>query len=127
MAVRKETREKLDSMTKPDVYSLLLFALFKLRDVPEYSSLSELAYVLDGESLLNLLTYFGGTTIKVPTVAELKLVLNVLLLYQYTALDGIDYDKALTMIDSKGYQQSEINDCYAKLSSILSRYDFGGR
>ena len=125
MTTRQEIAKKLDSMTEQDIYSLMLFSLFKLKDVPEYSSMSELAYVLDGENLLNLLTYFGGTTIKIPTVTELRMVLNVLLLYQYTAVDGMDYDSAMKQIDFKGASSEDIRNCYIKLSSILSKYDFG--
>ena len=125
MTTRQEIAKKLDSMTEQDIYSLMLFSLFKLKDVPEYSSMSELAYVLDGENLLNLLTYFGGTTIKIPTVTELRMVLNVLLLYQYTTVDGMDYDSAMKQIDFKGASSEDIRNCYTKLSSILSKYDFG--
>ena len=59
-----------------DVYSLMLFAMFKLRDIPEYASLSEMVYILDKDSLLKLCEYFGGLTIKIPTIEELESIRN---------------------------------------------------
>ena len=58
----------LNTLKERDVYSLLLFCLYKLSDIPEYSSLSELVYVMDKKNFLNFCEYFGGQTIKVPTI-----------------------------------------------------------
>ena len=68
-------REQLDSLKVTDIYSLILFTLYKLKDIPEYSTLSELAYILDKKSLLNFFEYFGGTTITIPTLKDFKLVI----------------------------------------------------
>lgn len=72
---------ELDTLRDKDIYSLVMFALFKLRDIPEYSSLSELAYVLDRENMLKLCEYFGGLTIRIPTIDELESILYSLVLY----------------------------------------------
>lgn len=53
-------RNNIENLKQTDFYSLLLFSLFKMTDIPEYSSISQLAYVLDRENLLNLCEYFGG-------------------------------------------------------------------
>ena len=76
MSSVKKTYENLKSQ---DIYSLVLFCLYKLKDVPEYSSLSELAFVMDKDNLLNFCEYFGGQTIKVPTIQELKDIMFALL------------------------------------------------
>ena len=47
-------KEELAKLKDIDVYSLMLFAMFKLRDIPEYASLSEMVYILDKDSLLKL-------------------------------------------------------------------------
>ena len=122
--MKKETREKLNSMKMTDVYSLVLFALFKLKDVPEYSSISELAYILDGKGLFNFLEYFGGTTLKVPTMNEFKVVIEALLLYQYVNIEGIEYNQALKLMEDSSSSLREIKTCYAKLVNILNEYDF---
>ena len=60
----------LNNLKEQDWYSMALFCLYKLIEVPEYSSLGELPYVLDKENLLNLCEYFGGQTIKIPMRAR---------------------------------------------------------
>ena len=40
-------KENIDNLKQQDIYSFLLFVLYRLTGVNEYSSLSELAYVLD--------------------------------------------------------------------------------
>ncbi len=115
---------EFDILKGADIYSLVLFSLFKLVDSPEYSTIGELPYILDKKNLLNLCTYFGGRTIKIPTVAELYSVMNVLLLYQYVKVDGIDYDEAVAKI---GYKQSELNNIkkfYNSICDILDNYNF---
>jgi hypothetical protein len=49
--------------------------------VPDYMVLSELVYVLDKDNLLKLCEYFGGSTIKIPTIKELESIVYSLLLY----------------------------------------------
>ena len=61
-------KEELQKLHEPDIWSLLLFVLFKIKDIPEYSGISELAYILDRKNLLKLCEYFGGTTITMPTI-----------------------------------------------------------
>ena len=61
-------RKELDNLKMTDTFSLILFVLYKIRDVKEYSTLSELAYILDKDALLNLCEYFGGMSIKIPTI-----------------------------------------------------------
>ena len=55
--------------------------MYDLRKVPEYTTLSELCYLLDVESFMKLLKYFGGQTIKIPTKEEFSDIIQVLLLY----------------------------------------------
>lgn len=123
--MKKETKEKLNSMKVDDVYSLIMFALFKLKDVPEYSSLSELAYVLDGKRLFSFLEYFGGTTIRVPTLSELKTITEALLLYQYVNIEEIEFGQAIKLLDvNEETSVKEIKSCYAKLVDLLHDYEF---
>lgn len=124
--MKKETREKIESLKVTDVYSLILFALYQMKDIPEYSSLSEVVYLLDKDSLFNLLEYYGGTTIRIPTIKEFKLVLNGLLLYQFVNLEGVDFNTAFKNIEVE-YQTKDTKECYFKLVEILDKYDFRRR
>ena len=100
----------------------MLFVLFKLRDIPEYSTLSELIYILHKDEFLRLCEYFGGMKIKIPTIEELERLINVLILYQYTNIDKMEYDDAIKILDCNKKELSEIKKDYNKIIPILERY-----
>ena len=117
-------KEELARLNEIDTYSLILFALYKLRDIPEYSSLSELAYVLDKDNLLKLCEYFGGLTIKVPTIYELEAIVYSLVLYQYVDIDGMKYEDAIKLIGHKSYNLRQVKSDYNRIKEILRNYNF---
>ena len=117
-------KEELSKLKTTDIYSLLLFILYKTREIDEYSALSELAYVLDKDNLLNLCEYFGGVTLRIPTIDELESLINSLLLYQYIDIDGYSYKEAIKIIGFNSSQLRQVKKDYLKLSSILSKYSF---
>lgn len=118
------TNEDLDLLKVNDIYSLMLFAIYKMKDIPEYATLSELSYVLKKDSLLNFFEYFGGTTIKVPTISEFKVVIKALLLYQYVKLENIEFNKAVKMIDLEENKLKDVKHCFCVIGDILDKYDF---
>ena len=120
-------KEELSTLKETDIYSLILFSLFKLRNIPEYASLSELVYILDRESLLKLCEYFGGMTLKIPTIQELESLVYVLVLYQYVNIDGMNYDDAIKLIGYKSSDLKRVKADYRRLCSILDEYDFKRR
>ena len=117
-------KEELAKLKDIDVYSLMLFAMFKLRDIPEYASLSEMVYILDKDSLLKLCEYFGGLTIKIPTIEELESIIYSLVLYQFVNIDGMDYDDAVKIIGHKSSQLRQVKSDYVRICDILDKYDF---
>ena len=117
-------KEELEKLRSVDIYSLIMFALFKLRDVPEYSTLSELVYLIDRENLLKLCEYFGGMTISIPTIDELESLVYSLLLFQYVDIDKMEYDKAVELIGHKSSDLRKVKADYMKLKELLDRYDF---
>lgn len=115
-------RKELDNLKMTDTFSLILFVLYKIRDVEEYSTISELAYILDKDALLDLCEYFGGMSIKIPSIDELESIINSLLLYQYINIDGYSYDEAIKKIGFDSFQLRQIKKDYNKICSILSEY-----
>lgn len=115
-------REELKNLKTADVFSLLLFVLYKIRDIKEYSTISELAYVLDKENLMKLCEYFGGMTITIPTIDELENVINSLLLYQYVDIDGYTYNEAVKEIGFDTTELRKIKSEYNKISAVLDNY-----
>lgn len=120
----KEELEKLKTM---DVFSLLLFILYKVRDIDEYSTVSELAYVLDKENLLKLCEYFGGITLRIPTIDELENIINSLLIYQYVNIDGGEYKDAAKKIGFDSCDLRRVKKEYNKIVEILDKYSFTRR
>ena len=119
------TKTKIEKLTEQDTYSLLLFALYKLQDVPGYSVLSELTYVLDKDSLLKLSELFGGMTITIPRTRDIKLASYCLLLYKYVELDGMDFNKAIKNLNMNNeYSLKEIKELYFTLCDVLKNYSF---
>ena len=109
-----------------DIWTLLLFALYKIKDLPEYSTLSELAYILDKKSLLKLCEYFGGITMNIPTIEDLENLTKSLLLYQYTIIEHKTYDEAIKLLgDTDNLRLIKSN--YVKLCNILDKYTFSER
>lgn len=117
-------KEDLAKLNEVDTYSLILFVLYRLRSVPEYSAISELAYVLDKNNLLRLLEYFGGLTITIPTVEELEEIVQSLLLYQYVDIDGKSFEEALKLVGKKTTDIRIVKRNYSKIKEILEQYSF---
>ena len=117
-------RDALSRLTKPDIYSLMLFVLFKLKDTNEYSSLSQLSYILDKDSLLKLCEFYGGTTITIPTIEDLEAVFNALLLYQEVNIEKQDFDKMIGKRDLQRPEKRKLLDCYDVVVDVLKNYDF---
>ena len=48
----------LNSLNKDDIYSMMLFILYKLKDSPDCLALSELCYIINNDSLNKFLRYY---------------------------------------------------------------------
>lgn len=116
--------ETLASMKQDDIYSLMLFTMYKLKDDPNYLTLIELSYLLDRNSLSKFLRYYGGMTIKVPDSRDLRLVLEALKLYEYVNLEGGNFKEGLGSLCKNEFSNDEIKEVYAKLCEVTQDYDF---
>lgn len=120
MSIHKE----LDKLTNSDIYSLMLFALYKANEIPEYSSLSQLSYILDKNNLLKLCEFYGGTTIYIPTIYELETLLNALLLYQKVDIEHRELEEELDKMRASIGTTTEIRKFYLLLKDVLNKYSF---
>ena len=119
-------KSELNQLTDPDIMSLLFFAIYKLTDSPDASSLSELAYILDKSSLLNLCEYFGGCTITIPKVSDIEELMAGLLMYQYIDVDRLSYEEALERARGN-HSASTVRSAYQKIKSVLTDYSISHR
>ena len=120
-------KENLMTFKDADIWTLILFTLYKIKDLPEYSSICELAYVLDKDNMLKLCEYFGGMTITIPTIDDLENLVYALVLYQHVNIDGMDYDDAVKMLGEKSSNLRTIKANYVKVCEVLSEYTFSKR
>jgi hypothetical protein len=122
--MKTSIKSKLDSLHLSDIYSLILFVMYKIQDIPEYAILSELCYLLDGANLTRLLTYFAGKTITIPTEDEFANMSKALLLYQYVNIEGKSLTEAYSNLkDTTPKQKEQITDIYLKLIPIMNKYN----
>ena len=115
---------EIEKLSTSDIYSLMLFALYKLKDTKEYSALSQLAYILDKEDLLKLCQFFGGLTITIPMIEQLNEVINALLLFQKVDIEKQDFKIVLGQIRNEIGRTDPLVKTYAILKNILSNYSF---
>lgn len=122
--MKTNLKQNLNTLQLSDVYSLMFFILYKVQDIPEYATVSELCYLLDGSNLTRLLTYFAGQTIKIPTESEISILANALLLYQYINVDGLSLTAAQEKLeDLTNKQRDEATKLYIKLIPVMNEYN----
>lgn len=110
----------LDELTKNDIYSLMLFVLYQNQKIPEHAALSELIYVLDRPNLLKLCQYFGGETLKIPTIDELKYLILSLNLYQQVNIEKKDLEQCINSINEPHNVIKIIKQNYNSICDIMS-------
>ena len=122
--MKNSVKQNLNNLHLSDIYSLMLFILYKLQDIPDYAVLSELCYLLDGANLTRLLTYFAGKTLQIPTEEEFANLSKALLLYQYINLDGNSLSEAQSKLtDVTPKQKDRIMELYLKIIPVMKQYN----
>lgn len=116
-------KEEFLNLKEVNLYPLLMFALYRIKDIPEYMEISRLSFILEKEDLLKLCKFFGGMTISIPTLDELERTLSILLLYEYVNIEKMDFIEACNLI---GISEDirVIKTEYTKVCDILNKYDF---
>ena len=123
MAIKHE----LQKLKQVDIWSLMLFVLYNFQNIPEYSAISELAYVLDQKNFLRLCEYFGGQTIKIPTIDQMEETIYAMLLYQYIDVEKIAEPEAVSLLQLEKSKEKAVKNCYKSLKYILANYNITPR
>lgn len=122
--MRTNIKKNLNNLHLSDIYSLMLFILFKVQEIPEYAVTSELCYLLDGANMTRLLTYFAGKTVTFPTEAEMATVTNALLMYQYINIDGETFTAAQNKLEGLTKKEKDrVTDLYVQILPIMKQYN----
>lgn len=124
MTTKPSIKKSLNNLHLSDIYSLMLFILFKVQEIPEYAVTSELCYLLDGANMTRLLTYFAGKTVTFPTEAEMAIVTNALLMYQYINIDGETFTAAQNKLgDLTKKEKDKVTELYVQILPIMKQYN----
>lgn len=115
-----QINKDISKLKESDILNIILYGIYKLSGNQRYSTLSELIYVLDKDSLYKLCSVFGGITIRVPTLNELELLVNVLLIYQYINIEKKSLDEACELVGVK--KSKDLVLLYNELVKILNEY-----
>lgn len=116
-------KPNLDMLKLNDIYSLMLFILYKTQEIPAYATLSKLCYLIDGNSLSRLMTYFAGQTVTFPTEAEFVTLTSALLMYQYVNIEGMSYADAMNTFDDLTPKQKDaVSNLYLEIIPIVNQY-----
>ena len=122
--MKTSIKKNLDNLHLSDIYSLMLFILFKVREIPEYAVVSELCYLLDGANMTRLLTYFAGKTVTFPTESEMAIVTNALLMYQYINIDGESFTAAQNKLQGLSKKEKDkVTELYLEILPIMRQYN----
>lgn len=81
-----------------DLYFIVLLILSKMEGSSKYGLMSELAYLLDSQSFINLLWYYEGQTIRIPTRDELTEALQMMSIYYQYHLLGKPWKDSLLAV-----------------------------
>ena len=110
----------MDKFKREDTYSLMCVLLYASSDDPKYALLNELAYLTDSKSFSNIIKYYGGQTITIPTLEECQRALQILLVHYYYRTEGYEYEKALELA---GVPSSERRSVASQLSRFEKKLD----
>ena len=122
--MKNSIKANLNNLHLSDIYSLILFIIYKIQDIPDYAVLSEMCYLLDGANLTRLLTYFAGRTITFPTEEDMSAMTNALLLYQYINIEGSTLVEAQSKLENiTPKQMDKITSLYLQILPIMKQYN----
>lgn len=120
--------EIVKSMNDSDIYSAMLGFLYELHEIPQFSLLSELIYMVnDKESFLNILEGFAGKTVRFPTEEELADSLQVLKLYHFYENEHRTWKDSVKLA---GFDSSSGKLATNKLNALketIKKYNYGNR
>ena len=120
--MKTELKKNINLLKEDDLYNLILYAIFKFTGDPKYSTASELIYTLDKENLLNLCSTFGGCTIKIPTILELKMYINALLIYYITVTEHKTFNEVYSNLELDSSIKKEILEIYKTVVEVMNEY-----
>lgn len=114
-------KTNIQTLTEKNIYSLLLFVLYKMINDDEYSDLSKLIYLMSKEDFYKLCHFYGGKTIKIPTVEQLNLLLDAMQVWNDVTFEN----KSVTeSIRAHKFNGKDVVPVYNKICDAIKEYEF---
>ena len=126
-SMEQSMNEVFLSMSESDTNALMCNFLYDLKDIPEYATISELCYLLDGDSFKNLIRYFHGKTFRVPEVSEIAEAIQVLKLYNYYEVEGRPWKDAVLLSGFASSSGKLAKNKLDRLKETMKKYNIGNR
>lgn len=120
--IDKDELSKLNKLTEQDVINLALYGIYRMSENPEYSTMSELIYTLDKDNFYKLISEFGGTTVKIPTIEELQIALKAMILYRDVRA-GSSFVDAFNKLDIRKEDRASVINMYDFFDKVLENYE----
>ena len=79
------------------------------------------------KNLLKLCEYFGGQTLKIPTIDQLEETIYGMLLYQYIDIENMTEKDAIDLLIKDPSKETAIKNCYKTLKYVLRNYNISSR
>lgn len=114
--------DNLSKLTEKDILNLSLYCIYRLSNKPEYAAISELIYTLDKDNFYKLVSEFGGTTIRIPTLKEIKVAMKALVLYQEVN-NGKPLEIALDKLEVTKDERPEVLNMFEFFDSVVGDYN----
>lgn len=87
--------KEIPLLEKEDTLSLAMTMLYFISKDNHYETTGKLSLLLDQRSFLNFIKYYGGKTIKVPTLEQLSEMIKYVLIYQYHYIESLEWDESI--------------------------------
>ena len=101
-----------------DLYYVALIILSNLKS-EDYSHIAELSILLDRSSFDNLLNYYQGESIKVPTKSEFKSVIESISIYYYYVLLEKTWYQTLSKLGISHKDKDESNRIWNNYKKLV--------
>ena len=111
----KSIRESLKWLNEDDIINDVLYLIYKASNNEKYSTLSELAYILDKDTLFKLCSVLGGCELKIPTILELKLFISALYVFYAMQSDGLSFERAFNNVDLDSSLKKPLYNIYVEI------------
>jgi len=82
---------------------------------------------MDDKTLIRFLQYFGGMTIKVPTLDEFEEMIRALTLYNKVQLEHEDFEDTVYHMGMGTQMKNHVLDLYKNLCNIMGDFNFVSR